>query len=163
MYAWENKVRRIALGSDHAGFKLKESIKTVLQNKGIEAVDMGTNGTESVDYPDFAEKVARVVSQGSIPEGILICGTGIGMSITANKFPNVRAAVAPTVQMAKMSRAHNDSNILCLGERVVDEPTAKEIVTAWLDEPFEGGRHERRVNKIKELDRQIVPLPKETK
>jgi ribose 5-phosphate isomerase B len=158
---WEKPLRRVAIASDHAGFRLKESIKGLLRSRGIEAVDLGTTSPEAVDYPDYAEKVARLVSDGRVGQGILICGTGIGMSITANKFPGVRAAVVTNAFMAKSSRSHNDSNILCLGERLVDEAGARELVGIWLDEPFEGGRHERRVNKMRELDKAIVPLPAE--
>ncbi len=157
MSGWEKSIRRIAIGSDHAAFELKEAIKKHLQSKGIDAIDVGTHTTDSVDYPDFAEKVAGMISDGKVGEGILACGTGIGMSITANKYPGVRAAVAPTEFMAKMSRAHNDANILCLGARVVDIPVALKIVDIWLSEPFEGGRHARRVDKIKLLDKGIIP------
>lgn len=155
--AWENSVQRIAIGSDHAGLDLKESLRMHLQSKGIEAIDLGTTSKDSVDYPDFAEKVAALVSKGTVSQGILICGTGVGMSITANKYPGVRAAVATNSFMAKMARAHNHANILCLGSRVIEEDIAKEILEAWLNEPFEGGRHERRVSKILQLDRGIVP------
>jgi ribose 5-phosphate isomerase B len=158
--AWERKIRRIAIASDHAALELKEKVLKFLQNKGIEAIDCGAHGSESVDYPDFAEKVALLVSSGRIPEGILICGTGIGMSMAANKYPGVRAAVASNVFMAKMSRAHNDANILCLGARVLDEKSAMEIIYAWLSEPFEGGRHQRRVDKLKQLDKGILPPSK---
>ncbi|MFH1018612.1 MAG: ribose 5-phosphate isomerase B [Pseudomonadota bacterium] len=155
-------MRRVAIGSDHAGFKIKQALVEHLRSEGIEAVDVGTHSTESVDFPDFGERVARMVSQGKIKEGILVCGTGIGMSIVANKFPGVRAAVVTDLFTAKSSRAHNDSNILCLGERTTDEATAKQLLDVWLNEPFEGGRHERRVNKIRELDKAIVPLPEKT-
>ena len=157
MQAWEKSARRIAIGSDHAGLKLKEAIKRQLGSQGIETIDVGTHTGDSVDYPDLAEKVARLVSTGKIPEGILVCGTGIGMSITANKYPGVRAAVAPTPFMAKMARAHNDANVLCIGARVVTQEQTEEILQAWLGEPFEGGRHQRRVDKMKALDRAIVP------
>ena len=145
--------RRIALGSDHAGVELKQRIKETLRSKGIEVVDMGTEGSGSVDYPDFAKKVAAAVSTGEVPEGILVCGTGLGMSMTANKHAGVRAAVATTSFMAKMARAHNNANILCLGARVISENEARQIVGAWLSQEYEGGRHDRRVEKINELDR----------
>lgn len=157
--AWERSIRRIAIASDHGGFEMKEALKKHLQSKGIEAVDLGTTTADSVDYPDFAERVASLVSQKKIGEGVLVCGTGIGMSITANKFSGVRAAVATTPFMAKMSRAHNDANVLCLGARVIDISAAKELLDVWLEEPFEGGRHAKRVAKMSELDRGIVPQP----
>jgi ribose 5-phosphate isomerase B len=155
-------MRRVAIGSDHAGFKLKEALIRHLRSKGIDAVDVGTHSTETVDYPDYGEKVARMISQGKLKEGILICGTGVGMSMTANKFPGVRAAVVSNPFTAKSSRQHNDANILCLGERITDEATAKELLDIWLNEPFEGGRHQKRVDKIKELDKGIVGLPEKT-
>jgi ribose 5-phosphate isomerase B len=158
--AWERSIRRIAVGSDHAAFELKEALRKHLQSKGIEAIDCGTYTPDTADYPDYAEKVASLVSSGRVPEGILVCGTGIGMSIVANKYPNVRAAVVSTPFTAKSSRAHNDANIICLGARVVDEATAKELLDIFLNEPFEGGRHARRVEKIKQLDRGIVPPSK---
>jgi ribose 5-phosphate isomerase B len=158
--SWERQIRRIALGSDHAAFELKEALKKHLQSKGIEAIDCGTHTRETADYPDFAEKVASLVSTGRVSEGILVCGTGIGMSMVANKFPNVRAAVVSTPFTAKSSRAHNDANILCLGARVVDEKTALELTDIFLAEPFEGGRHAGRVDKIKQLDKGIVPPSK---
>ncbi len=160
--SWERPMRRVAIGSDHAGFKLKQSLVEHLRSRGIDAVDVGTHSTEPVDFPDFGERVARLVSQGKISEGVLICGTGIGMSIVANKFPGVRAAVVTDDFTAKSSRAHNDSNILCLGERTTDEASAKRFLDIWLAEPFEGGRHQRRVDKIRELDKAIVPLPAKT-
>jgi ribose 5-phosphate isomerase B len=151
------KLRQIALACDHAGYPLKEALKGHLRGKGIEIVDFGTNSADPVDYPNFAAQVARAISAGQLDEGILICGTGIGMAIAANKFPGVRAAVAPLPFMAKMARAHNNANVLCLGGRVLDETAAKAIVDVWLSEPFEGGRHEGRVNKIRKLDRGITP------
>ena len=153
----DSDVRRIALASDHAGFELKTELIAHLKQRGREPLDLGTNSTDSVDYPDYADRVASRVSRGEVKEGILICGTGIGMPMTANKYPNVRAAVATTPFMAKMSRAHNDANILCLGGRVVDAKAAVEILDAWLREPFEGGRHERRVAKIRAHDRELPP------
>ena len=146
--AWERSVRRIAIASDHGGFKYKEKIKKHLESLGIEAIDLGPEAPDSVDYPDYARKVAELVSQKRIAEGILVCGTGIGMSMTANKYPGVRAAVVTDPFTAKMSRAHNNANILCLGERVIDESMILELVDTWINEPFEGGRHERRVGKI---------------
>jgi len=143
---------KIAIASDHAGVDLKSEIVSLLKSRGIEVTDMGPSSNDSVDYPDYAQKVAEKVSLGEA-KGILICGTGIGMSIAANKFKGVRAALAHSVETAKMSREHNDSNILVLGARVLSETLAKEIVEAWLDTPFEGGRHQRRLDKISDLEK----------
>lgn len=144
---------RISIGADHAGESIKTSIKSLLEKAlGHEVVDEGTHGSASVDYPDFAERVARKVSEGAADRGVLICGTGIGMSIVANKFPGVRAALVTDVFTAKMSRAHNDANILCIGSRVVSPESVEEIVKTWFAEPFEGGRHQGRLDKIRALD-----------
>jgi glycine hydroxymethyltransferase len=141
---------KIVLGADHGGVELKAKIATVLKARGFEVEDIGTHSAESCDYPDFAALVARQVSQGEAEQGILICNTGIGMSITANKFPRVRAAVCCTPEMAKLTRIHNASNVLCLGANNTDEAAAIQILEAWLaNRPEAGGRHERRVNKIK--------------
>ena len=142
----------IAIGSDHAGFRLKEKIKDFLRKRGVELHDFGPDDENSVDYPDFGEKVARAVSEEKVERGILICGSGLGMTIVANKFKGVRATLCHDEYTAKMSRAHNDSNLLTLGARVLDEETALKIVEIWLDTPFEGGRHLRRLNKIKEIE-----------
>ncbi len=141
---------KIALGADHGGFELKAKLIDLLSAKGIEVDDCGTNSAESTDYPDYAAEVARRVSQAEADQGILICNTGIGMSITANKFPRVRAAVCCTPEMAKLTRIHNASNVLCLGADNTDEAAAIEILETWLaNKPEMGGRHERRVNKMK--------------
>jgi glycine hydroxymethyltransferase len=141
---------KIVIGADHGGVELKEKFVTVLKAKGFEIEDVGTNTTESVDYPDYAAEVARQVSQGEADQGILICNTGVGMSITANKFPRVRAAVCCTPEMAKLTRIHNAANVLCLGANNVADSASLEILEAWLaNKPETGGRHERRVNKIK--------------
>ena len=143
---------KIVIGADHGGVELKAKFVTVLKAKGFEVEDVGTNTAESVDYPDFAAAVACRVSQGKADQGILICNTGIGMSITANKFPRVRAAVCCTPEMAKLTRIHNASNVLCLGANNVADSVSLEILDAWLaNKPETGGRHERRVNKIKAL------------
>ena len=143
---------KIVIGADHGGVELKANFVTLLKAKGFEVEDVGTNTTESVDYPDYAAKVACRVSQGKADQGILICNTGIGMSITANKFPRVRAAVCCTPEMAKLTRIHNASNVLCLGANNVSDAVSLEILDAWLaNKPETGGRHERRVNKIKAL------------
>lgn len=147
---------KIAIASDHAGFELKEKIKEHLKSSGYEVVDLGTDSTDSVDYPDFAEKLALKISAGEVPEGILCCGTGIGMSIAANKVPGVRAGVAVNEFMARMAREHNNANVLCLSGRITDSETAKKLVDVWLNAKFEGGRHERRVRKISELEKKGV-------
>jgi ribose 5-phosphate isomerase B len=145
-----NKI--IAIGSDHAGVGLKNIIKDILTELGIEALDYGTDKEDSVDYPDFGEKVSEAVSSGRVERGILICGTGLGMSIVANKFPNVRATTCHDTYTAKMSRLHNDSNILVMGSRVIGRDTAAEIVRIWIETPFEGGRHIRRLEKISRIE-----------
>jgi ribose 5-phosphate isomerase B len=138
----------IIIGSDHAAFPLKEKIKLFLQEQGLEVQDVGTHGEESVDYSDFGIKVAMAVSKGEYKRGILLCGTGLGMSMVANRFPHVRAALCSDLFSAKMSREHNDSNILVLGGRIVGEALAIELVKAWLETPFEGGRHQQRLDKF---------------
>lgn len=145
----------ILLGSDHGGLALKESIKTLLQERGIEFEDCGTNTTDSVDYPDFGEKVARRVSNGNAEKGILFCGTGIGMSIIANKFPGVRAALATDLFTAQMAKEHNNANILVLGGRVLQEDQARAMVTLWLDSSFDGGRHQQRLDKISQIEKEL--------
>jgi ribose 5-phosphate isomerase B len=146
---------RIAIGCDHAGFGLKEEILGLLRGLDVEYVDCGTNGTESVDYPDFGLKVSELVSSEEVGKGILICGTGIGMSMVANKFPNVRAALCNDLFSAKMSRLHNDANILVMGGRVIGKDLAAEIVKVWLCTPFEGQRHLRRLIKIKDIEEKL--------
>ena len=145
----------IAIGSDHGGFELKEAIKNLLLERKIPLEDLGTDNGNSVDYPDFGEKVARLVSSGAAEKGVLVCGTGIGMSIVANKFPGVRAALVTDAFMAKMAKQHNNANILVLGGRVIDEKEAREMVATWLDSPFEGGRHQCRLDKIAELEKEM--------
>lgn len=141
---------KIAIGSDHGGFEYKASIIKALQDKGYDVVDMGTYSSESCDYPIIAKKVARAVAKGDFEKGILVCGTGIGMSMAANKVKGIRAAVCGDTFSARATRAHNNANILCLGQRVVGEGLALDIVDIWLTTKFEGGRHERRVNMIEE-------------
>ena len=142
----------IVIGSDHGGLNLKDEIKALLAERGIACEDLGTNTGDSVDYPDFGQQVARRVSQGSADLGILVCGTGIGMSIVANKFPGIRAALATDVFMATMAKEHNNANILVLGGRVIDGSTARAMVSAWLDTEFAGGRHQARLDKIAALE-----------
>ena len=145
---------KIAIASDHAGREMKEEIKSLLiKELSLEVVDMGTDTDESVDYPDFGIKVAEKVSKGEIGKGVLVCGTGIGMSIVANKFPNVRAALVNDVFTAKMSKEHNDANILVIGGRVTGKTLAREMVKAWMTAVFEGGRHQKRLDKIKAVEK----------
>ena len=145
----------IALASDHGGLHLKEAIKELLDERGIPYEDCGTDNGESVDYPDYGEKVARKVSAGAVEKGVLFCGTGVGMSIVANKFPHVRAALVTDVFMARMAKEHNNANILVLGGRVLDKGEAREMVETWLDATFEGGRHQGRLDKIALIEREI--------
>jgi len=139
---------KIAVGADHAGFELKQRLAGSLARNGHEVLDLGTHGTQSVDYPDFAGAVARAVSEGRAERGLLICGTGIGMSIRANREPSVRAAKCNDPFEARMARAHNDANLLCLGARVIDASVAEELLDIFLATPFEGGRHAARVAKL---------------
>ncbi|MBI1749201.1 MAG: ribose 5-phosphate isomerase B [Acidobacteria bacterium] len=148
---------KIAIGADHAGFHTKESIKKFLAGQGYEIDDVGTASEESVDYPDYARQVAERVAAGRAQVGILMCGTGIGMSITANKVPGVRAALAHDVMTAHMAREHNDANVLAIGARVVPEEQTIAIVREFLNTAFAGGRHQRRVDKINSLDKEKVP------
>ncbi len=143
---------KVAIGSDHAGFEYKEMIKKYLEEKGFEVIDKGTYSNERTDYPIYAEKVAKAVANGEADRGILICGTGIGMSITANKIKGVRAALCQNDFMAKMARKHNNSNILCLGQRVVGTDHALSIVDTFFSTDFEGGRHKDRINLISEIE-----------
>jgi ribose 5-phosphate isomerase B len=145
----------IVLGSDHGGLDLKEAVKDLLKQRGIDFEDCGTDNGDSVDYPDFGDKVARRVSSGVAEKGILFCGTGIGMSIVANKFPHVRAALVTDAFMARMAKEHNNANILVLGGRVLDGDKAKKMVVVWLDAAFEGGRHQGRLDKIEILEREL--------
>lgn len=142
----------IAIGSDHGGVELKEQLKGFLTELGFATCDLGTGNSDSVDYPDFGMKVAASVSEGSADKGILVCGTGIGMSIVANKFPGIRAALATDVFMATMAKEHNNANILVLGGRVIGFDLARDMVKAWLETAFAGGRHQGRLDKIAELE-----------
>jgi ribose 5-phosphate isomerase B len=146
----------IAIGCDHAGFELKKEIVSLLKELKIEYEDYGTNGIDSVDYPDFGEKVSEAVSNGKIEKGILICGTGIGMSIVANKFPGVRASLCNELFTARMGRLHNDANILVLGGRILGKDIAKEIVKTWINTQFEGKRHHLRLKKITNIEERLL-------
>lgn len=146
---------KIAIGCDHAGVALKNKITPILDGLNIEWEDFGTKDEESVDYPDFGEKVSNAVSTGKVDSGILICGTGIGMSIVANKFPGIRAALCHEDYSAKMSRLHNDANILVLPGRVIETEMAINIVKVWFATDFEGKRHQRRLDKIRAIEEKI--------
>jgi ribose 5-phosphate isomerase B len=141
---------RIPIGADHAGFALKQILVEELHKRGFEVEDVGTDSDESTDYADYAHPVAREVETGVAQRGVLMCGTGLGMSYAANRHPGVRAAVAWTPEIAKLAREHNDANVLVLPARFVDPDTARAILGAWLDTPFEGGRHTRRIAKIED-------------
>lgn len=138
----------IAIGSDHAGFDLKQALKTELQKQGFAVEDFGANGSESVDYPDFAIPVAKAVGSGKFARGVVVCGSGQGVAMAANKIPGVRAALCRTVEDAQLSRAHNDANILALGGRVTNLSDSIKILQTFLSTPFEGGRHATRVEKL---------------
>lgn len=143
----------LAIASDHGGYEQKQALIELFQERGIEYQDLGTSGAESVDYPDFAEPVTRMVAEGSAEAGILICGTGIGMSISANKRLGIRAALVHDEYTARMAREHNNANILTMGGRVLSPDQAKRIVAVWLDSEYEGGRHQRRLDKIAALEK----------
>lgn len=143
---------KIGLASDHGGFELKEEIKKYLEGKNIDFIDYGTNSKDSVDYPEYGRKLGEKVMEKEVDRGIAICGTGIGISISANKVKGIRAALCGDTFSARMSREHNNSNILALGERVTGRGLALDIVDIWLETEFEGGRHERRVKKISDIE-----------
>ncbi|MEC9488538.1 MAG: ribose 5-phosphate isomerase B [Halanaerobium sp.] len=148
---------KIAIGSDHGGYNLKEQIKVLLDELGHHYRDFGTDSKESVDYPDYARQVGRAVASKECDKGILICGTGIGMSIAANKVKGIRAALCHDLFSARVTREHNDSNVLTMGERIIGSGLAKDIVRTWLGGEFEtGGRHERRVKKVKEMEEEFA-------
>jgi ribose 5-phosphate isomerase B len=139
---------KIVIGADHAGYAMKEKVKAFLQERGFEVEDAGTHSEASVDYTDIGKEVARKISDGTFERGVLICGTGLGMSMVANRFKGVRAALANDLFSAIMSRRHNDSNILVLGGRLIGDTLALQLLETWLQTPFEGGRHQRRVEKM---------------
>jgi len=146
----------LVIGSDHGGLELKQAVQAALASRGMAFDDYGTSNSDSVDYPDFAEKVAGAISRGDAELGILICGTGIGMSITANKFPGVRAALATDEFMAQMAKEHNNANILVLGGRVLTVELAVKMVNIWLDTAYEGGRHQLRLDKIAKVEAAVL-------
>ncbi len=142
----------IAVASDHGGFELKQAICALLQERGLDFVDMGTNDESSVDYPDFGRKVAEAVAEGRCSQGILVCGTGIGMSITANKVDGIRAALVHDSFTAQMAKEHNNANILVMGGRILSVDTGRKLVEIWLDSTFEAGRHQNRLDKIRQIE-----------
>jgi ribose 5-phosphate isomerase B len=144
---------KIALASDHAGFAQKEALKPLLENLGLDVQDLGTISEASVDYPDYAIRVAQAVASGAAEQGILVCGSGTGMAISANKVPGVRAAVAWSEEIARLARQHNDANVLALGARTTPPSEIPKIIQAWFETAFEGGRHAERVDKIRMLER----------
>ena len=148
-------MKKIAIASDHGGFDLKESVIAHLLNTGWEVEDLGPHNGDSVDYPDYGIKLAEEVSEKKVDRGIVICGTGIGMSIVVNRYPGIRGTLCSDLFTAKLCREHNDSNILIMGGRVIGKGLAAEIVNTWLNTPFEGGRHQRRVDKINQIDASI--------
>ena len=145
--------KKIALGSDHAGFEEKEKIKKTLDEIGIQYEDLGTYSLDSVDYPDFARKVGEAVASGAAEQGILVCGSGIGVAIAANKIDGVRAAQAWNPETARLAREHNDANVLTIGARVIPETEIPNIIKAWFAADFAGGRHEKRIEKITALEK----------
>ena len=147
---------KIMVGNDHGGYKLKQAVINYLFTRQINVIDIGTDSEEIVRYPLYAAKVASAVSRGDVYRGILICSTGIGMSIIANKYPGVRASLCTSTYMGRMTRAHNDSNILCLGGKITGEFEALDILQAWLDTPYEGGRHDISLNLISEAEKELL-------
>ena len=148
-------MEKIAIASDHGGFDLKENIIAFLLKKGLEIDNLGAHSTDSVDYPDYGIKLAKAIIDKKFVRGILICGTGVGMSIVVNRFPGIRGTLCSDVYTAKMCREHNDSNILIMGGRVIEVSLAIEILETWLNTEFEGGRHQRRLDKIKNIDARL--------
>jgi ribose 5-phosphate isomerase B len=148
----EMNPKKIAIGSDHAGFEAKEKAKKELESLSVEIVDKGTHSLESVDYPDFGAAVGRAVASGEVERGVLICGSGIGVCIAANKIRGVRAAVCWNEETARLAREHNDANVLCIGARFIEADLAARMIRVFMETEFAGGRHARRVEKLKELD-----------
>jgi ribose 5-phosphate isomerase B len=148
-------MKEIIIGSDHAGFRLKERLRPYLEKKGFRVIDAGTYSTQRCDYPLFAHKVAEAISKGKYQRGILICYTGIGNSIVANRLKNVRAALCYNIKAARLSREHNDSNLLVLGAAFLRPAIAKRILSVWLNTPFSGGRHKRRLNQLRRIEKGI--------
>ena len=145
---------KLLIASDHAGFELKEQLERALRERGYDVEDLGTDSEASTDYPDYAHPLAERVSRGDVERGVLLCGTGLGMSYTANRYPHVRAAVAWNAEVARLAREHNDANVLVLPARFVSPEQGLEILTTWLDTEFAGGRHARRVEKIEKAEQE---------
>ena len=143
---------KLYIACDHAGYKLKEHLKPMLAQKGYQVQDLGTENEDSVDYPDYAKRVAQAVLQDDVCKGILICGTGIGMSIAANKFQGIRAALCRTEFEAQMARNHNNANVICVGARAIQDAVAERVVTKFCESEFEGGRHQKRLDKVAALE-----------
>ena len=154
-------LNEILIASDHAGFALKERLEAWLREAGYAVEDLGTDSETSTDYADFAHPLAQRISEGDARRGILLCGTGLGMSYVANRYPHVRAAVAWSPEIAELARRHNDANVLALPARFLSEDSARQILQTWLDTPFDGGRHERRVEKIERDDVRTASVPNE--
>jgi ribose 5-phosphate isomerase B len=148
-------MKNILIASDHAGLSLKEKLSAYLNKEGLKTIDLGTYSKERCDYPLFAAKLARAISSGEFKKGVLVCKSGIGNSIVANRFPGVRAALCYNVKAARLSREHNDSNVLVLGSAFVNKRLAEKIISAWLDTPFQGGRHARRLTIIRKIEKEI--------
>ena len=144
---------KIAIGCDHGGIVLKDAVTSTLEDLGAEVVDLGTNSTDSVDYPTYGLKVAETVASGQCDAGVIMCGTGIGISISANKVPGIRCAVVTNTYMAQLTKNHNNANIISLGGRVITPDEAKDIVTAWYTAEYEGGRHQRRLDMITDIEK----------
>ncbi|MDQ1524092.1 MAG: ribose 5-phosphate isomerase [Pyrinomonadaceae bacterium] len=144
--------KRVAIGSDHAGYESKESAKHEIEALGVEVEDKGTDSLASVDYPDFGAAVGRAVASGEVERGVVICGSGIGISIAANKVPGVRAALCWNEETARLARQHNDANVLCIGARFIEPELAARMIRAFLETEFDGGRHQERVEKLSQLD-----------
>lgn len=143
---------KIALGCDHAAYELKEAVKAKMEKEGHEIIDVGTYSPESVDYPKYGHAVGKAVASGEAERGIAICGSGIGISIACNKVPGIRAALCTSVEMAEMSRRHNNANVVCMGARMISQELAFDIIDTWMTTEFEGGKHLRRINEIEDLD-----------
>jgi ribose 5-phosphate isomerase B len=145
-------MKKIAIGSDHAGYEGKERAKEAISALGYEVADYGAHGLESVDYPDFGAAVGRAVASGEVERGVVMCGSGIGISIAANKIPGVRAALCWNEETARLAREHNDANVLCIGARFIDADTAARMIRTFVETEFSGGRHQQRVEKLTKLD-----------
>lgn len=143
---------KIVIGCDHAAYELKEKVKAKLAQEGHEVADVGTDSTESVDYPKYGHAVGRMVASGEAERGVAICGSGIGISIACNKVPGIRAALCTSVEMAEMCRRHNNANVICMGARMISEELAFAMIDKWLETEFEGGKHERRIGELEDIN-----------